>query len=89
SLQVSQTAPRESTDQGVSRVRLVYGSQLLAILWPGRDYTRPPTLDAIKILKTQGGIMNGYTLLWCLIWQSIYFAMFLYYFIPFATGANK
>lgn len=25
--------------------------------------------------------MNAYTLLWCLIWQSIYFGMFLYFFL--------
>lgn len=29
--------------------------------------------------------MDGYTLIWILLWQSIYFAMFLYFFIPFAT----
>lgn len=32
--------------------------------------------------------MNAYTFLYCLIWQSTYFALFLYFFVPFATGSK-
>ena len=33
--------------------------------------------------------MNSYTLFWCLIWQSLYFGMFLYFFLSDALSEEK
>lgn len=33
--------------------------------------------------------MNSYTLLWWLLWQSLYFGMFLYFFLGDALGVEK